>query len=58
MKTRAQTKQKFYDETSIAFADRSHSSAVLQSELEVDFFNLINFEGFTHDVQIRKLGLI
>lgn len=53
MKTRTQTKQKFYGKTSIAFSNTYHSTAVLESELEVDFFNLMNFEGFADDFQMQ-----
>ena len=44
MKTRTQTKQKFYGKTSIAFSEHYQCAAVLESDLEVDFFNLKEYE--------------
>lgn len=45
MKNRKQAKQKFYGKTTMAYSPQYHSVAVLESELEADFFNWVNFEG-------------
>lgn len=45
MKNRKQAKQKFYGKTTMAYSHQYQSAAVLESELEADFFNWVNFEG-------------
>lgn len=54
MKARTQTKQKFYGKTSIAYSEHYQCAAVLESDLEGDFFNWIDFEHFADNFQMQS----
>jgi hypothetical protein len=53
MKARTQTKQKFYGKTSIAYSEHYQCAAVLESDLEVAFLNLIDFEDFADNFEMQ-----
>jgi hypothetical protein len=44
MKDRIQSKQKFYSKTSIAYSENYGCAAILESALEIDYFNWRDFE--------------